>query len=227
VIPRSAVGDKLLLLLSNKPEFPALYGLLNSLVFDYIARQKVAGIALKYFTLKQLPVLRPDQLRQRCEWIVTPDSNTTHLTFLLPRLVELSYTACELERFAEELGYAGPPFVWNEDRRFAIRCELDAAFFHLYLPANTDGRWKPAADETPEQLAALVKHFPTPRDAVVYVMDQFLLVRKKDEAAHGRYRTKEQILHVYDAMQTARRTGKPYVSPLNPPPGDPRAAHAG
>ena len=27
---------------------------------------------------------------------------------------------------------AGSPFRWDEGRRFAMRCELDAAFFHLY-----------------------------------------------------------------------------------------------
>ena len=26
----------------------------------------------------------------------------------------------------------GAPFVWDEERRFKIRAELDAAFFHLY-----------------------------------------------------------------------------------------------
>ena len=27
----------------------------------------------------------------------------------------------------------GPPFHWDDCRRFLLRCELDAAFFHLYL----------------------------------------------------------------------------------------------
>jgi hypothetical protein len=29
---------------------------------------------------------------------------------------------------------AGPPLRWDEERRFLLRCELDATFFHLYLP---------------------------------------------------------------------------------------------
>ena len=74
-------------------------------------------------------------------------------------------------------------------------------------------------DETVEQLAALKAHFPTPRDAVVYILDQFPIVRQKDEAVHGRYRTKDRILLIYDAMLAAQAAGQPYRSALNPPAG--------
>ena len=37
-----------------------------------------------------------------------------------------------LTPFAADLGDEGPPFRWDEERRFAMRAELDAAFFHLY-----------------------------------------------------------------------------------------------
>src|SRR5205085_6639735 len=66
------------------------------------------------------------------------------------------------------------------------------------VPASdAAGPWRRADGETPEQLAALTKHFPTPRDAVAYIMDQFPIVRDKDEKAHGRYRTKDRILEIY------------------------------
>ena len=45
---------------------------------------------------------------------------------------------------AAPLGFDGPPFRWDEDRRFLIRAELDAAFFHLYLPSDANGDWVPA-----------------------------------------------------------------------------------
>jgi hypothetical protein len=51
--------------------------------------------------------------------------------------------------------------------------------------------------EIPEQLAALERHFPQPRDAVAYILGQFPIVRQKDEHARGRYRTKERILEIY------------------------------
>lgn len=48
----------------------------------------------------------------------------------------------------------------------------------------------------------------TPRDAVAYILDQFPIVRRKDEERFGEYRTKRVILEMYDAMQEAKRTGK-------------------
>jgi hypothetical protein len=87
-----------------------------------------------------------------------------------------------------------------------------------------NGEWRMASGETSEQLATLRKHFPTPRDAVGFILDQFPLVRQKDEQAHGRYRTRERILEIYDAMLAAQRSGRPYQTALDPPPGEgPRA----
>jgi hypothetical protein len=139
--------------------------------------------------------------------------------WLLSRILELTYTANDLTPLARDCGYDGPPFPWDVERRFEIRYELDAAFFHLYLPCEPDGGWRRAEDETPEQLAALKHDFPQPRDAVAYILDQFPIVRQKDEQAHGRYRTKERILELYDAMLAAQRSGWPYQIALNPAPG--------
>jgi|GEM_PF-3531542 hypothetical protein len=46
-----------------------------------------------------------------------------------------------------------------------------------------------------------------------YILDQFPIVRRKDEERFGEYRTKRVILELYDAMQDARRTGKPFRTP--------------
>ena len=52
-------------------------------------------------------------------------------------------------------------------------------------------------------------------------METFPIVRRKDEEKHGNYRTKRAILEIYDAMQKSIRTGKPYQTLLDPPPGPP------
>jgi hypothetical protein len=52
-------------------------------------------------------------------------------------------------------------------------------------------------------------------------MHTFPIVRRKDEEKHGEYRTKRVILEIYDEMAEAIRTGKPYQTRLNPPPGPP------
>ena len=60
--------------------------------------------------------------------------------------------------------------------------------------------------ETPEQLAALKRHFPLPCDAVTHILNRVPIVRQKDEQAHGRYRTRERILEIYDAILAAQRS---------------------
>jgi hypothetical protein len=64
-------------------------------------------------------------------------------------------------------------------------------------------------DEAHEEFAPLTALFPTPREAVAYILDQFPIVRRKDQERFGEYRTKRVILEIYDAMQEAMRTEWP------------------
>jgi len=199
---------------------------LNAFAFDFICRQAMGGANLHSYILQQLTVLPPLAFAGQCEWGL---DGASIQNCLFPRIMELIYTAFDLESFALECGYVGPPLRWDEDRRFLLRSELDAAFFHLYLPADAQGDWLPARkadgcphDESEEDLSRLKASFPTPRDAVSYIMDTFPIVRRKDEEKYaGDYRTKRVILEIYDAMQESIRTGKPYQTRLDPPPGPP------
>lgn len=220
-IPRTAVGHKFMLAMARSPlERLGLVGLMNSHIADYCARQKLGAASFSYFVLKQLPfpLLRDQDSRASAQF--------TQVDSWKPRVLELVHTASDVSSIAVDLAENRTPFIWDDERRFQIRCELDAAFFHLYLPSNPDGTWTPARvadghvlDETEDHLAALTRHFPTPRHAVEHIMESFPLVRKKDEEAHGHYRTKARILEIYDGMLDARRTGRTWVSPLDPPPG--------
>ncbi len=205
----------------------ALYfnALWASFPFDYCARQKIHGAHLTKAIAYQLPI--PSKASLANNWF-----GVNYWDFIRSRALELTVVSSSLLGFAKDLGYDGPPFRWDEERRFLIRCELDAAFFHLYLPANEQGNWRPARkddgcpyDETPEQLEELKRYFPTPRDAVDYIMDTFPIVRRKDDEQYGEYRTKRVILEIYDAMQEAIRTGQPYQTLLDPPPGPPLDAN--
>ena len=198
IIPFAAVGNQFLLMYPDTTARLAavLLGSLNSFVFDFVARQKLSGIHLQYFTMKQTAVLPP------------PAFSDADLAFIVPRVLELLYTGEGLRDFVRDCGWDDPPFRWGEERRFLLRCELDAAFFHLHLPADADGDWCPArppdgcpCDETPEQLADLKRHFPTPRDAVTCILGTFPGVHREEEAKHGEYRTRQVILEMYDAMQ--------------------------
>ena len=150
---------------------------------------------------------------RNCLWATQTE---TLLDWLLPRVLELTYTAWDLEAFAQDCGWPGPPFRWDEDRRFLLRCELDAAFFHLYL--GTEAEWQ-------QQPEALTRAFPTPRHAVSYIMDTFPIVKRKDLAKHGSYRTKDTILKIYDALAESIASGIAYQTLLDPGPASFRAAH--
>lgn len=201
VIPRVGVGDKFLLMFPGKREHaPLLVAMLDSLCFDYSARQKLGGTSLKYFTMKQLPVLSPYAFEKPLPFPWEPGNSPlppkstppTIADFVRPRVLELTYTAWDLKPFAEDLGYEGPPFPFDPERRFWLRAELDALFFLLYL--GTPAEW------TREASPELKAFFPTPQDAIAYILDQFPIVRRREEERYGEYRTKRTILEIYEAF---------------------------
>lgn len=166
----------------------------SALVFDYCARQKVGGTHLTYSYIKQLPMLAPPTADAPCPW----DKKLATRAWLFERVLELTYTSHDMQGFAMDAGYAGPPFRWDPERRAILRAELDAAFFHLY---GLD------ADDT------------------AYILDTFPVLRDKEVRQFGEYRTRRLVLERYAALATAIATRTPYTSPLSPPPASPLAAH--
>ncbi|MFD6095260.1 Eco57I restriction-modification methylase domain-containing protein [Nocardiopsis flavescens] len=136
-----------------------------------------------------------------------PEVNLGFSNFVKRRVLELCYINDSLSGFSVALGDFGGPFSWSDDRRLVMRSELDALFFHLYEVG---------------------------RDDVCYIMEAFPIVKKKDVARCGTYRTKERILEIYDRMAEVGVSqgaplvdGENFVSELTPPPGHgPRHAPA-
>ena len=188
IVPRAGVNNSLFLMMpSPDPQHVAdLYANLLSIPFDYCARQKVGGLHVNYFTMRQLPALRPSAYKSPAPW--APSMQIRY--WLLPRVLELTYTAWDLKAFAEDCGDDGPPFVWDPERRFQLRCEIDAAFFHLYGIS---------------------------RDDTAYILDTFPVLQRSEKREHGEYRTKRVVLETYDALAAAAARGLPYDSPLGPP----------
>lgn len=188
VIPRAAVNDKFLLMIPSAtgPLVACLYANLSSIPLDYCARQKVGGLSLKYFTMKQLPLLRREAYGVHAPW----ERGTPVRDWLLGRILELTYTACDLKPFAEDCAENGPPYVWDAGRRFQLQCEIDAAFFHLYGIS---------------------------RDDADYILDTFPVLARAEGREHGEYRTKRVVLETYDALSRAAASGESYVSSLGPP----------
>jgi hypothetical protein len=121
-LPRAATADSLPLMLPRvvPPFAAALIAAQSSLVFEYVARQKVDGPVVRAAHWKQLPVPTPDMLEP-------------HLPFLVPRVLELVYTSPDLSPLARDLDDRGEdPFAGDADRRASLRAELDAFFFRRY-----------------------------------------------------------------------------------------------
>ena len=58
------------------------------------------------------------------------------------------------------------------------------------------------------------------------MLDTFSSIRRKDDAAYDKHRTKRVILEIHDDMTEANCTRTPYQTHLDPPPADPRVAHS-
>lgn len=207
LFPYCGVGNSLTIWISSikSIEYVNLYSCLSSIVSDFVARNKVGGTNLNFFIIQQLAVLSPSTY-----------TNPTCLLLgksLTNWVLELLYTSNSLQPFARDCGYDGPPFIWDEERRFEIRCELDALYFHLYLGDAKEWQSK----GSPE----LISYLPTPRHAVDYIMDTFPIVKRKDEKQYSEYRTKRRILEIYDQMTHCLVTNTEYRSTLNPLPGPP------
>lgn len=172
VIPRAGVGDKFLLMRStaSAPLQAALLGCLDSLVCDFIARQKVGGTSFKYFTMRQIAVLSPEQY------------SPADLEFIVPRVLELTYTTHDMRPWAEDLGYTGAPFAWNPERRAQLRAELDAYYAHLY-------------GLTEEELEYILD--PAEVMGADYPTETFRVLKRNERRDFGEYRTQRLVLEAW------------------------------
>lgn len=191
VIPRAAVGDKFLLCFTSQASHlaAALLANFDSLACDFVARQKVGGTALKYFTMKQFPVLPPDRY--------TP----ADLAFIVPRVLELTHTAHDMQAWANDLlaalpsadprppeqhGTPLPPFPWDPERRAQLRAELDAYYARLYGLTRDELRYilDPADIMGPD-----------------YPSETFRVLKNSEIRTFGEYRTQRLVLAAWDAQK--------------------------
>ena len=148
------------------PDVACLAANLNSFCTDFVARQKVQGTHLNWYIAKQLPVIARE----------TYDSvfgRRTARELVSNHVLRLTYTAHDMAPFARDLGYDGPPFIWNVEERRHLRSRLDALYFHLY---------------------------GIPREDASYIMDTFPIVRERDVNEFGNYRTREMVLAYMNAL---------------------------
>ncbi|MGH3562433.1 MAG: Eco57I restriction-modification methylase domain-containing protein, partial [Mycobacterium sp.] len=200
VIPASAVGNSFFLsLLENHEHGPLLHSVWSTLAFDYMLRQKISGSNVNQFIVKQIACPSPREFTRNAPW----RRSGTLAAWVLPYVLELSYTSWRLLPYAQDLGDDGPPFRWDPERRALLRADLDAGFLHIY---------------------------GLNRDEAAHVLDSFFVVRKYEERDFGEYRTRRLVLEAYDRMAEAIASGGRGWKPLADIPagqGPRHRAHSG
>lgn len=180
IFPRVAVGHTIRIMFADGGQTNPvmLVANLNSIVLDYISRLKFGGLHLTVETLKQLPVLPPSAYSEAA------------LAFIVPRVLELTYTSHSLAPFARDLGHYGPPFPWDEPRRALLRAELDAWYARAYGLTRDELRYILDPADT---------HGPT------YPSETFRVLKENETRRHGEYRTRRLVLEAWDRLRDDSR----------------------
>lgn len=131
---------------------------------------KVGGIHLTYSYLNQLPMLPPSSYTQ------------ADIDFIVPRVLELTYTSNSLKPWAGALGHNGEPFKFDPERRAILRAELDARYAKLY-----------GLNE--EELTYILD--PSAVYGPDYPSESFRVLKEKEIAEFGEYRTMRLVLEAF------------------------------
>lgn len=160
-------------------------GILSSIVFDYVTRQKVGGKSMNFFYVKQFPVLTPEQIPSAMQWQI------------VKRVAELCYFNHDMDGWASELWEemneeqraelpqlgAQQPWIYNPKRRAILQAELDAIFAHLY-GLNTED----------------LRYILDPEDVCGKgcINETFRVLKDNELRQYGEYRTKRLVLEAWD-----------------------------
>ena len=182
-----AAGDKAPLVFTSRSLIPSacFAAMLSSLVFDYVARQKVGGSSMALFIMKQQPVLTPDQIPSSMQWQI------------VKRVAELCYFNHDMDGWAlelweemseeqrSELPQLGnqQPWIYNPERRAILQAELDAIFAHLY-GLNTED----------------LRYILDPEDVCGKgcINETFRVLKDNELRQYGEYRTKRLVLEAWN-----------------------------
>ncbi|MBQ2594245.1 MAG: hypothetical protein II567_13320, partial [Candidatus Riflebacteria bacterium] len=199
VIPRFAVGNSMPIFkgINNQGanNVALCIASLSSLVTDYVARQKIGGVNLNFFLIMQFPVLSPEMYK------------TSDLKYIIPRVLELTYTSNSMRPWAEDVYNSAPeevkaeilrfcnvtigsdglfkPFAFNPARRTELRAELDAYYAKLYGLTRDELRYilDPADVMGPD-----------------YPSETFRVLKDSEITKYGTYRTRDLVLAAYDNL---------------------------
>lgn len=203
-----AAGHNAPLVFTSRGVIPSMFffATLSSLVFDYIARQKVGGSHMNIFIMEQQPFLTPSQFPDAIKpdiiervaelcyfnhdldgWMYelwNDDEMTDDIrTDLLVRLAECNNLNFDSDQLAMPDFRLMSPYIYNEERRAVAQAELDAIFAHLY-------------GLTTEEL----RYILDPEDVCGKgcINETFRVLRDNEIRQYGEYRTKRLVLEAWN-----------------------------
>ena len=192
IIPNCGVGNTMPIIIDSQTRLPLnakkaslILGNMNSIPMDFIARQKIQGQHLNWFIVEQLPVIPIEQFE------TTRIGSKTAAECVRECVLELTYTAHDMEPFARDMGFVDdngevkPPFIWNEERRLRLRAKLDAIFFNLY--GITD------------------------REDIRYIYSTFPIVERQEKAEYERYLSRDLCLAYMNVLAAGNPDDEPVV----------------
>ena len=173
-----------------------------SLELDVIARMKLGGTNLTYGYFRQFPVLPPSAYHEAA------------LSFIVPRVMALTYTANDMTEWAKALWndstpamrqkmlelngksrefsqensgstLACGPYIYDDIKRAILRAELDAYFARLYGLTRTELQY------------ILDPHSVMGED---YPSETFRVLKDNEIAKYSEYRTQRLVLEAWDRM---------------------------
>jgi hypothetical protein len=155
----------------------------NSLIVDFVAKQKAGHIHMNFFIVEQLPVLSPDAYAKFCPWT---RKKTTLESWISDRVLKLTCTAEDMLPLAEACDFTGGSFKkeykgrlhkWDDAERARLMAELDAAYFLLYGIDRNDAE---------------------------YILSTFKGIHVRSPLFPDRASTAEHILSIYDSLAAPR-----------------------
>ena len=138
-----------------------------------LPNKKQEGVNLNFFIVKQLPVIPPETYTEE------------DIKFITTRVLELVYTAWDMQPFANDMGYDGKPFIWDEERRAILRAELDAYYAKLY-------------GLTCDELRYILD--PADVYGADFPSETFRVLKNKEINQYGEYRTQRLVLEAWDRL---------------------------
>ncbi|MDQ1318398.1 MAG: hypothetical protein QG588_2059 [Candidatus Poribacteria bacterium] len=188
-------------------------GDVNSLIFDYETRKKHSGISLSYFIVKQLPVLPPSAY------------NESDILFIVPRVLELVYTAWDIVSFADDVWKDSPKPLHSAIEKQWDQSVAEAGFIDSdppewaeidpegipFNPAvwNEDRRARIRA----ELDAYYARLYGLTEEELRYILDPqdvygedfpgetFRVLKEKEIKLFGEYRTKRLVLETWEKQK--------------------------